>query len=413
MGNGSVVDSAGGAEKVLCNMANEMTLRGHHVTILCNDTKQGLPFYPLLPEVKFINLGGIGRNKKQYPQIKKMIREITRPMRKTFLYPLFPDPVEKLKFRELTFAIRETVDCIEPDVIVSYFLEDHYAITHSIKDDQFPLLLMHHNDPKTDLLKMPYPQIISLKKCDCLQLLLPSFEKQVNHTLPWLKTVTIPNVVPAVADDNVADLFRRKNKYTIVMMARLDPRQKQQHFLIRAFSYLAKDYPQWQVHLHGGVSWDKKYPDYLKNLIDSLHLENQVFLMGTTEQPLEILRESDIFAFPTAFEGFGLALAEAMSVGLPCVGLKTASAVNELIVDGDNGLLSENKESDFAAKLKILMDNQQLRVTMGKNGHEFVKQFEPKKIWDQWENLIFETVEQHRRKYGKIPAVSLTEKHVA
>ncbi|MDR1958486.1 MAG: hypothetical protein LBQ54_05530, partial [Planctomycetaceae bacterium] len=58
------------------------------------------------------------------------------------------------------------------------------------------------------------------------------------------------------------------------------------------------------------------------------------------------------------------------------------------------------------------MDNPQLRVTMGKNGHEFVKQFEPRKIWDQWENLIRETVEQHRKKpsekdQGQLPETQI------
>jgi glycosyltransferase involved in cell wall biosynthesis len=87
-----------------------------------------------------------------------------------------------------------------------------------------------------------------------------------------------------------------------------------------------------------------------------------------------------------------------MSVGLPCVGLKTTPAVNELIVDGYNGFLADNNEYDFAQKLKRLMDDPQLRATLGRNGHEFVKQFEPKKIWDQWENLIVETVEQYRQR---------------
>ena len=182
------------------------------------------------------------------------------------------------------------------------------------------------------------------------------------------------------------------------MVGRLDNKQKQQHILIKAFSYLTKEYPQWKVHLYGG-EYTPKYKDHLESLIRKLGLENQVFLMGTTDKPLDVLRESDIFAFPTAFEGFPLALTEAMAVGLPCVGLKTTSAVNELIIDGYNGLLSDNNEFDFAQKPKQLMDDSQLRATMGRNGHEFVKQFEPKKIWDQWENLIIETVQQfHQRK---------------
>jgi len=181
------------------------------------------------------------------------------------------------------------------------------------------------------------------------------------------------------------------------MIGRLDKKQKQPHLLIRAFSHLAKEYPQWKVRIYGG-EFTPRYKEHLKSLVCKFRLENQVFLMGTTDKPLEEMRKSDIFAFPTAFEGFPLALTEAMSVGLPCVGLKTASAVNELIIDGYNGFLSDNNEFDFAQKLKCLMDDRQLRATLGQNGHEFVKQFEPNKIWDQWEALIVDTVQQHRQR---------------
>lgn len=107
------------------------------------------------------------------------------------------------------------------------------------------------------------------------------------------------------------------------------------------------------------------------------------------------MRQSDIFAFPSVHEGFGLAIAEAMSIGLPCVGLKTCSAVNELIVDGDNGFLAENFVEDFAAKLRLLMDDAELRARMGRAGHEMMKQYTPEKIWDQWEELIITTVREH------------------
>ena len=60
-------------------------------------------------------------------------------------------------------------------------------------------------------------------------------------------------------------------------------------------------------------------------------------MKGSTNDVPDVLRQGDIFAFPSAYEGFGLSLAEAMSMGLPAVGYKSCSAVNELIVDGKNG----------------------------------------------------------------------------
>lgn len=41
----NVVNSSGGAEKVLCRMANELVDRGHEVTVVCSDPKSGNPFF--------------------------------------------------------------------------------------------------------------------------------------------------------------------------------------------------------------------------------------------------------------------------------------------------------------------------------------------------------------------------------
>lgn len=43
----NVVNSSGGAEKVLCRMANELVDRGHEVTVVCSDPKSGNPFFYL------------------------------------------------------------------------------------------------------------------------------------------------------------------------------------------------------------------------------------------------------------------------------------------------------------------------------------------------------------------------------
>ena len=126
-----------------------------------------------------------------------------------------------------------------------------------------------------------------------------------------------------------------------------------------------------------------------------LKLEKQVFLRGVTAEAQKELLKSDICAFPSAFEGFSLALSEAMAVGLPCVGLKTASCVNELIVDNINGCLADGTPEDFAAKLRILMDSSETRQRFGLAGKEMMKLYNPEIIWNKWEELIKETIEKH------------------
>lgn len=82
---------------------------------------------------------------------------------------------------------------------------------------------------------------------------------------------------------------------------------------------------------------NQDYEKELRRLISELHLDSRVFLCGTTSNVMSVLCEADIFAFPSAYEGFPLALTEAMSIGLPSVGFRSANAVNELIHHNVNG----------------------------------------------------------------------------
>ena len=97
---------------------------------------------------------------------------------------------------------------------------------------------------------------------------------------------------------------------------------------------------------------------------------------------------SDIFAFPSAFEGFPLAMTEAMSAGLPVVAYKDCPAVNELIENGKDGYLAENGVKPFAEGLQKLMKDRELRSRMGQQAHNAMKQYAPESIWNQWENLL-------------------------
>lgn len=73
-----IVNSAGGAEKVFCNMSNYL-VRTRDVTDVCCDDLVGRPFYSLDEKVKFINLGE--KNNLNYTLCVKLRNEIVRLFR--------------------------------------------------------------------------------------------------------------------------------------------------------------------------------------------------------------------------------------------------------------------------------------------------------------------------------------------
>lgn len=107
--------------------------------------------------------------------------------------------------------------------------------------------------------------------------------------------------------------------------------------------------------------------DKLEAAIDHYDLRDHVRLCGPVLSR-EVLREkyqsADIFAFPSHFEGFPVALLEALSSGLACVGTK-AGGIPDILDYGRAGLIV-NKESpgELASALLTLINDQVLRTEL-------------------------------------------------
>lgn len=375
-----MVGHSGGAAKVTCNFANEMKCRGHQVSLVYSDIQMGKFFYPIDEGIPVYDIRHYKGQSIAYPWYLKLKRE---------LYRLF----DKQKARsvndqfESSFLLdnlEDVLNIVKPDVIVSFQSAASKLLLCDLKTE-IPVITMSHGDTADYFQTCPKEELPALEKSAVVQVLVPSFERPIKEHLPKVKTVVIGNAIPQYEES--ADLVTEKDTYKIVFTGRLAKGHKRPHLLIEAFAGLAKDFPNWTVELWGAVD-GKAYYKELQMIISKNKLENQVFLKGTTDDVKSVLKEGDIFAFPSAYEGFGMSLAEGMSMGLPVIGYKSCSAVNELITDGVDGYLCEDGVDDFRDKLRKLMSDRDLRVAMGKQACIAMKAYAPEKIWDTWENLL-------------------------
>lgn len=376
-----VVNSAGGAERVFCNMANEFVNRGYDVYAVCCDWEQGKPFYELDEQVRFINIDGSGKQTKFAGHLK-IEKEILRLFRKISN----DNPYDNAKNEYWSTKVQRVIDEIQPDIIIAYDLQS-VCILKNILNVNIPVIAMFHMDAHTVLdLNASKKEIQALNRVNCVQVLLKA-DIEIAKNYLSVPVVQIPNIVPQY--NNKTNL--EKPNYRIAYIGRLDKKQKQPHLLIEAFGKIKNDFPNWKIDIWGGFV-DKKYYDKLNELISKYNSENSVKLCGTTNEVSSVLMNSDIFAFPSSYEGFPLALTEAMSAGLACVGFKSCIAVNELIVDDETGILCNDGVVGFAEGLKKLMQDQETRIRLGAAAKKEMKKFAAEKIWDEWERLINEYI---------------------
>lgn len=375
-----MVNDSGGLAKVTSAFANEMARRGHEVSVVYSDERRGEFFYPVDKRVRLYNLNETVRGMIRFPLYLKVAREAVRGVSKRQARTV------NSWFQEhyLLDSAKDALSAIKPDIIISYQPAASKLLLCDAKTD-IPVITMSHGDPEDYFHTYPVKETPALEKSAICQVLMPSFEEHIKKHLPEVRTITIGNAIPQF--DYSADLAAEKEQYKLIFVGRLTKNHKRPHLLVEAFSKLADKYPNWILELWGARDRAAYYKE-LEHMIKAGGLEERVFIKGATDQVPQRLRAADIFVFPSAYEGFGMALAEGMSIGLPAVGYKSCSAVNELIKDGVTGLLCADGVQPLAEALDKLMGDKELRVKMGKAAKADMAQYAPQRIWDQWEELM-------------------------
>lgn len=175
-----------------------------------------------------------------------------------------------------------------------------------------------------------------------------------------------------------------KNK-TIISAGRF-VHEKGYDLLIEAFNKVVQKHPDWKLKIFGqGV----ERPN-LSRLIQKFNLSNNILLLPKTNNILKEMADSSIYALSSRNESFGMVVVEAMSVGLPCVCF-ACSGPSEIINNNIDGILvPEGDIEEFAEKLNLLIEDIDLRHSMGMRGRDTVNRYSFEEIGNKWDVLLNE-----------------------
>jgi len=116
----------------------------------------------------------------------------------------------------------------------------------------------------------------------------------------------------------------------------------------------------------------------LKELVAIKNLKNVIFLGFVNQSELpKLYAISDIFVLPSEQEPWGLVINEAMCAGLPVVTTHEIGAVPEIVKHELNGLIYDAGNIDqLTTHLERLVSDEELRVRMGKNGFNLIREYD-------------------------------------
>lgn len=139
-------------------------------------------------------------------------------------------------------------------------------------------------------------------------------------------------------------------------------------YLIEAMKEVLRDFPAAQLLIVGDGKEKKK----LVKLADKLGIFRNVIFKAEVTDTREVLAAMDVFVMPSLKEGLGLALMEAMALGLPAIG-SNIGGIKSLIKHGVNGLLVEAADSKgLAGAIKELFADPARRESFGRQARRFI-----------------------------------------
>lgn len=144
----------------------------------------------------------------------------------------------------------------------------------------------------------------------------------------------------------------------ILVLGRLVPHKQVEHVLTAA-AELRHELPDLVVSIVGDGWWADQVRAESQRLGLADIVELHGFVDDRTKQ--EELARAWVLALPSLKEGWGLAITEAASHGVPGVAYRSAGGVTESINDGVSGLLVDGGPQEFTAALRRILLDPELR----------------------------------------------------
>ncbi len=161
-------------------------------------------------------------------------------------------------------------------------------------------------------------------------------------------------------------------KRVVLFLSRLDAK-KNLEGLLKAFGLLADEIPD--LHLLVAGDGEPAYVAGLKKLAENLRLADRVTWAGHLDGELKAsaFAAASVFALPSYSENFGIAAAEALLAGLPCV-LGEGVAIAGEVAQAGAGVTVSPEPQSIAGGLATLLADERLRVDMAHKAAAFARE---------------------------------------
>lgn len=362
---------AGGMERVLTLKANYFAdVLGYDITIILTEGEGQPYFYPLSDRIKVVNLNIGFEALWNQPILKKI-----------FIY--------LKKQRQYKKALKAALMQIRPDITVS-MLRREINFLNSIPDGSKKIGEIHINrahyrtfeEGDSNIFKSllsfywKHTLVRHLRQLDSFVALTKKDQEA------WTELDNVA-VIPNPVSFPTVKLSQQTEK-RVIAVGRYCHEKGYDH-LLKIWSEVQRRCPDWRLDVFG--DGDRTA---FERLLDDYQIDrSRCALNGRVSDVQSEFARSSLAVCSSRFEGFGLAIVEAMACGLPVVSFDCPWGPRSIIADGEDGVLVENGNLEqFAAAMVKLMQEADARAEMGKRAAVNVQRFSMEAVARQWKDLF-------------------------
>jgi len=339
----------GGAQRVIANLANAFQRGGHSVCIMLTGNMEK-SVYPLESgvEVRCVQESSVNR-----------IRKIRR--------------------------MRHAIRSYAPDVIISFLTMVNVLTLMAAFGTGIPVVVSERNDPDQCTGEEKLLSRLFYRFSDCVVVQTEKIGDKIRKFYAG-GIVVIENPITPHTVEKTDYTLKKK----LLAVGRLDC-QKNYPFMLRSFRMFLENGRKECVLDIYGTGREKQA---IEELAVRLNIEKNVFFKGNVAGMIALEKGYDCYIMTSDYEGMPNALAEAMSVGLPCISVDCDGGGAAALIDsGSNGILVRKGDlEDFVRQMERVYEDAELRKALGEKAKALRERLSEEAVLLKWRRLIQQLV---------------------
>ncbi|QDV27385.1 glycosyltransferase [Aureliella helgolandensis] len=358
----------GGAERWMSELANRWSAQ-HEVHLVTWDRIRSEE-YPLLSSVQRI---GLGVQQVSHGTLAGVLANVRRVR-----------------------LLRKTLRRLRPDLVLSFSDQMNIVSLEATRGLQVPHWISEHSHPGHQRLsplwerwrKRSYP------RCTGCHVLTEEIASYMTRWIAADKFRVIPPAISLPPAGQSLELSSGRGKAgmrSVLYVGRLSE-EKGCAELLRAWAEVAGELPDWQLLIAGEGALRDELEQQAREM-------PRVQFLGWIENPASLYAQADLFVLPSRYEGFPLALLEAMRCGLPCVATRCSSAIEVLSRAGEGvrvvPVVAEQGQASvanafgaLATSILMLAENPALRQQMGHAAQSIASGYSWDALGPAWDAIL-------------------------